>query len=84
MTKWISHKSIRTADDSAYHTDRDCRHVGPNHRPVGDDHGLVQDLPECSECAGESPEEPTIEAECPYCGETVGNLPPHLPCEASP
>lgn len=81
MTKYVSAKSYRCGGQSAYHSDPDCRHVGPNHRPVPDDHTLVDRLEECDYCRDNPPKAPTRPRECPFCQETVGLLPSHLPCE---
>ena len=81
MTVLISTKTWLTGDESAYHTDEDCRHVGPNHRELPEDHSLVERLELCDYCADEWDGVERNGRECPYCRETFGNLPQHLPCE---
>lgn len=83
MTKWISYRAWRTGDESAYHTDPDCHHVGDNHRQVSDDHPRIEQMPECAVCAGERTDPGPAERSCPYCGAVVTQLPDHLPCEES-
>jgi len=67
-----------------YHTNEDCENIADNYRSV-EKHKVdaIYDL--CAVCNPEklvrqtSPDEPK---ECPYCGESFGRLPVHLPkCE---
>ena len=84
MTKWISYRALRTGDGAAYHTSAECHHVRENHFTVPDDHTRLTNMTECEHCATGAKGSPDPEQECPYCGAVVGQLPMHLPCEATP
>jgi len=67
-----------------YHTSEDCENIGERYREV--EKGAVQPVYElCAYCDDDKVVRQTDDDEpkrCPYCGDSFGRLPAHLPkCE---
>jgi hypothetical protein len=70
----------------AWHSDPDCHHLDgvpeSGVRETDPEEAERMGLDECKSCAEGAGGDRNNGTECPYCGETVGLLPDHLPCDA--
>jgi len=67
------------------HFDEQCPMLQRAETPHWKDASAVELLPTCKMCEGDdygtSEENHDYDVTCPLCGESVGKLPPHLPCD---
>lgn len=71
--------------DSSYHNDRDCRYLRRATTCLETTREAAQkrERPPCRRCVDglvEQDRDSQI-TDCPLCGETVGDIPAHLPCD---
>lgn len=73
-------KLYRSSHENIYHTNEDCINLQRSESISEKPRNVLADkMRECKLCANESqPQGIQQNRECPYCGEMVGKLPPHL------
>jgi len=80
QTVWVG-KLWKRSTKGIYHTNKDCRQLQRSEsissKPLN---VLREDMRECEICKlSEQSHGVQQDTDCPYCGETVGKLPNHLP-----
>lgn len=73
-------KLYRSTHDGIYHTNEDCRNLQRSDNIAAKTRNVLSDdMQECKLCINdEQPQGLETNKVCPFCGETVGKLPPHL------
>jgi hypothetical protein len=72
------------SDDDVYHTTRECPYVTNDYLNAENANVPIAEYDECAWCADEIEYIGVRESPCPFCGESVRELPDHLPCEETP
>lgn len=84
QTVWVA-KLHKRSTQKYYHTREDCRQLQRSDAKKPKQLNMLNDdFVECEICKhGEQKHGVQQKKDCPYCGETVGKLPNHLPCNES-
>jgi len=74
-------KLYRSSHEKIYHTNKECRNLQRSESITDKPKNVLDaDMRECELCKNsEKRHGIQQDRECPYCGEKVGKLPPHLP-----
>lgn len=81
MTEWVN-TSFRYANDTRQlHPDPGCPHLDEHSTPIEDARIDREALDLCDYCTRSIARTQKADTDCPFCGESVPQLPGHLPCE---
>lgn len=83
MTRLVNTSKHGSNESRVLHTRESCMFVNSDSMPPEEANVDPEALKECDYCAGRIHGH-TPTKDCPYCGDTVKDLPGHLPCEESP
>ena len=84
MTEWVNTNKHYANENAVLHTEETCMFVSASSTPAEDAPVDPDALDVCQWCSGEIDRVQDQDMTCPFCEDTVGALPDHLPCEASP